>query len=311
MCRTSAVFRQRAGRRPRAPLTPPPLNAPMRHLAPVALLAAIACTGGEKPATDTTAAAAAPAAPNVVTVIASDFTFMAPDSVPAGMTTFELVNNGPNLHHVTLQRIGEGKTFAEYAEAMKNLKPGGPPPPSWITEEGGPNPPAANDTTRVTQHLEPGTYALICFVDTPDRVPHFAKGMVRPLVVHASATPSAPAPTADVNVVMKEYAWEITPVLTSGKHTLKVENAGTQAHEFFIIKLAEGKTPEDMGNWAKTYQGPPPGTAMGGLAGMRPGGVAYVEVDLTPGNYMMICFVPDAKDGKGHMDHGMVLPFTI
>jgi hypothetical protein len=135
--------------------------------------------------------------------------------------------------------------------------------------------------------------------------------MMRPLVVTASTTPSAPAPTEDVKVVMKEYGWEITPALTAGHHILKVENAGTQPHEFFIIKLNEGNTAEDMGKWAATYQGPPPGVAHGGLAGMRPGGVSYVDVNLTPGNYMMICFVPDAKDGKGHMDHGMVLPFTI
>lgn len=315
MCPASAVFRQRARRfhhgPERALLTPPTfLNEPMRRPALVFLLAALACTGGEKPAADSTTAAAAPATPNVVTVIASDFTFMAPDSIPAGMTTFQLVNNGPAIHHVTIQRIGEGKTFAEYAEALKALKPG-TPPPTWITEEGGPNPPAPNDTTKVTQNMEPGTYALICFVDVPDRVPHFAKGMVRPLIVGASTTPSAPAPTEDVKVVMKEYAWEITPALTAGRHILKVENAGAQPHEFFIIKLDEGKTPDDMGKWAQTYQGPPPGTAKGGLAGMRPGGVAYVEVNLTPGNYMMICFVPDTKDGKAHADHGMALPFTI
>jgi hypothetical protein len=279
----------------------------MRHLAPVVLLAVVACAGSETPAADTAAAAATP---NVVTVVASDFTFMAPDSIPAGMTTFQLVSPGPNLHHVTIQRIADGHTFAEYAQAMQALQPG-TPLPSWITEEGGPNPPAPNDTTRVTQDLAPGTYALICFVDTPDKIPHFAKGMVRPLVVTASTTPPAPAPASDVHVVMKEYGWEITPALTAGRHTLKVENAGAQPHEFFIIKLNDGKTPEDMGKWAATYQGPPPGTAMGGLAGMRPGGVAYVDVNLTPGNYMMICFVPDAKDGKGHMDHGMVLPFTI
>ncbi|MBC7897369.1 MAG: hypothetical protein H7066_18270 [Cytophagaceae bacterium] len=280
----------------------------MRHLPYVLLLATIACAGGEKPSADTTASA--PATPNVVTVIANDFAYTAPDTIPSGMTTFRLVNQGQQIHHVTIQRVGEGKTFADYSEAMKALKPGAPLP-TWITEEGGPNPPAPNDTTSVTQEMQPGTYVLICFVDTPDRVPHFAKGMVRPLIVTPSSTASAPAPTEDVKVVMKEYAWEITPALTAGRHTLKVENAGAQAHEFFIVKLHEGKTPEDMGKWAATYQGPPPGTAMGGLTGMRPGGVSWVDVNLTPGNYMMICFVPDAKDGKGHMQHGMVLPFTI
>ena len=27
---------------------------------------------------------------------------------------------------------------------------------------------------------------------------------------------------------------------------------------------------------------------------------------LTPGDYALICFVPDTKDGKAHLIHGMV-----
>jgi hypothetical protein len=32
---------------------------------------------------------------------------------------------------------------------------------------------------------------------------------------------------------------------------------------------------------------------------------------MTPGNYVMLCFLPDAKDGKPHLDHGMVKEFTV
>ena len=44
---------------------------------------------------------------------------------------------------------------------------------------------------------------------------------------------------------------------------------------------------------------------------MRPGVTSYVRARLTPGNYMLLCFVPDAKDGKPHLEHGMVLPFSV
>ena len=36
------------------------------------------------------------------------------------------------------------------------------------------------------------------------------------------------------------------------------------------------------------------------------GGAAYVTVDFTPGDYAFVCFLPDAKDGKPHFEHGMV-----
>ena len=42
-----------------------------------------------------------------------------------------------------------------------------------------------------------------------------------------------------------------------------------------------------------------------------PGGKAFVEVDLAPGEYGLICFVPDSKDGKGHYRHGMAKKVTV
>jgi hypothetical protein len=36
-----------------------------------------------------------------------------------------------------------------------------------------------------------------------------------------------------------------------------------------------------------------------------------VELDLTPGDYALLCFVPDAKDKKPHLEHGMIQQITI
>jgi uncharacterized cupredoxin-like copper-binding protein len=36
-----------------------------------------------------------------------------------------------------------------------------------------------------------------------------------------------------------------------------------------------------------------------------------VDVDLAPGTYGLICFVPDSKDGKGHYVHGMAKTLTV
>jgi hypothetical protein len=39
---------------------------------------------------------------------------------------------------------------------------------------------------------------------------------------------------------------------------------------------------------------------------MAKGAAAYVTIDFTPGDYALVCFLPDAKDGKPHFTHGMV-----
>jgi hypothetical protein len=34
-------------------------------------------------------------------------------------------------------------------------------------------------------------------------------------------------------------------------------------------------------------------------------------MEFTPGEYGMLCFIPDAKDGKPHIAHGMMKQFTV
>ena len=55
-------------------------------------------------------ASAAGAQARTVTITASDFRFDAPDSIPAGLTTFNLVGVGPELHHMQILRLEQGKT---------------------------------------------------------------------------------------------------------------------------------------------------------------------------------------------------------
>jgi hypothetical protein len=44
---------------------------------------------------------------------------------------------------------------------------------------------------------------------------------------------------------------------------------------------------------------------------MVPGTTQYFTADLTPGNYAFLCFVSDGKDGKPHLEHGMVKEFAV
>jgi hypothetical protein len=259
--------------------------------------------------TQASAGAASGAAPRVVTVVATDYAFEAPAEIPAGLTTFELRNQGRTLHHAQLVKLDSGKTAQDYVKA---LKPNAPPP-AWSVAFGGPNAPNPGATANATVNLEPGNYALICFVDTPDHVPHFIKGMVRDLKVTpaAAGAPAPVAPTADVTLTMNDYDFGLPQSIAPGRHTIRVTNAGPQVHEIELVRLAPGKTMQDFLKWGATFQGPPPGDAIGGIAFLENGRDAYFTVDLTPGNYLAICFVPDAKDGRPHFVHGMIKEFRV
>lgn len=271
-----------------------------------AAMMAAAC--GRAEAASNGGAAAAPAEPRVVTVVARDFAFQAPDRVPAGLTTLRLENRGPNLHHIALVRLDEGKHLADVFTALR----AGGPPPTWMHDIGGPNAPDPGSVSVATVMLEPGTYAILCFVPFPDDVPHVMKGMAKEITVTPAIAPAAMTqPSGDVTLALNDYTFSLSKPITAGHHTIRVENGAAQSHEVELVKLAPGKTLQDMMGWLQHMQGPPPGNAIGGISGMQHGQVDSFTYDFTPGNYVLICFLPAPDDGKPHFMHGMVQAITV
>jgi hypothetical protein len=239
--------------------------------------------------------------PNVVTVTTSDFKFEAPAEIPAGLTTFKLVNRGPSLHHVQLLKLEEGKTAKDFLQALK----AGGPPPRWVKEAGGPNPPEAGGTVTTTVPLEAGSYVMVCFIPSADGVPHLAKGMVKPLTVTGPAPAATAEPASDAVMKLVDFDFQLSKPLKAGRQTLRVENAGSQSHEVAVVRMEPGKKPEDFAKWGERPIGPAPGKLFGGVSGIMPGTHAFVDLDLPSGDYALLCFVPDAKSGKPHFVLGM------
>jgi len=268
----------------------------------LALLPLLAC--GRKPAPLATA--------NVVTITATDFAFQAPDTVPAGLTTFKFTNQGREPHHVVLMgaRADAGKTMADLDSVMRMEGP----PPAWLTLPGSNAVTMPGDSGNVTTTLEPGPYVLVCYISSPDGQMHVMKGMSRPLVVTPAAVGAAapPEPQADIVITEKDYDFELSQPLTAGAHTIRVENAGPQIHEVTIELLAPGKTLADYQAWvAGGLKGEPPARPVGGFIGPNPGQHGWFNVTLVPGTYLLTCLVPDAQDGKPHVAHGMIKEITV
>ncbi|HEX5830984.1 MAG TPA: hypothetical protein VFY16_08395 [Gemmatimonadaceae bacterium] len=285
------------------------------HLTRAAIVAAAtllaACAPQDEQSAAATAAAPAaasvPAAANVVAFNATDFSYDGPTTIPAGLTTLRLSGQGREMHHLTVLRLVDGKTFADFEAAVR----AGGPEPRWAVPVGGPNPSAPGDSAEVTQVLEPGEYALVCFVPSPDGKPHLMKGMMKALTVTPGAATVAELPTADIRMVLDDYRFTLDQPLTAGKHVIRVENNAEQPHEVVLVQLAPGKTPHDIIAWIDKPDGPPPGIPMGGVAGMVKGTVVNFPVDLAPGDYGFLCFLPDAKDKAPHFVHGMVQQFKV
>jgi hypothetical protein len=242
----------------------------------------------------------------VVRVTGEDFKFDAPATIQAGLTEFRFLNKGPAIHHMAILKLEDGKTFDDLKALLGN--PG--PPPAWITELGGPNAPSPGVESNATMTLEPGNYALICFVDIGGQ-PHFMKGMVKALQVVAEPGAVAPAPHADAIATLFDYNFKISSPIRAGTRTIRVVNEAKQHHEVELVQLASGASVSDFMKWMDKMDGPPPGKALGGIAGIAPGMSQSFSADFTPGSYALICFLPDSKDGKPHFVHGMIQQIEV
>jgi len=268
-------------------------------------------------ASGSAAASAGPSSAAAATlgVTAKDYAFDLPASVPAGVTAITLTNAGQEEHQAQLVKINAGKTMTDLLGALQD------PDPSaalqLITLSGGPNgvQPGAAGTSTVS--LEPGAYAFLCFISSPDGTPHLAKGMVAPLEVTGTAA-STDLPAGDASLTVKDFSFDLSS-LSTGKHTVTVKNDGPQAHEATIVKLTGGMTVDTILGMLTASpapgesppSGPPPWTDAGGITGIAPGTTANMDVDLPPGDYAFICFVPDPATGKNHLELGMIGPLTI
>ncbi len=272
----------------------------------LALAAASAATLGcnRKPAPPP-----APPTANVVTITAKDFSFDAPDTIPAGLTTVKMHNAGKEVHQVVFIRIDSGKTMAETQAALTNPNMA---VPGWMVFPLGANGVVPTDSSNATATLTAGHYVLVCFLPSADGTPHVAKGMVRPIEVTASTAAAAPEPAADVVMTAKDFTWDLSVPVTAGSHTIRFENAGPQLHEVQIMQLAPGKTAKDISKWmAAGMKGEPPARPVGGFAGAMPGGHGFFTATFAAGKYVFLCFVPDSKDFKPHVVHGMIKEITV
>jgi uncharacterized cupredoxin-like copper-binding protein len=240
-------------------------------------------------------------------VTATDFAFDAPAEVPSGMTRIVLVNKGQQLHHVQLFRLTDGKTMADLAAGLKNPDA----TPSWMVASGGPNAADPGATTEATVQLLPGNYAMLCVIPGPDHAPHVAKGMLRPLTVTGAQQAANVTPTANDTLTLTDYAFALASPLKAGVQTVRIDNQGKLDHEAVVIRLAPGKSANDCVAWVYNQNGPPPCDGAGGTTAIAGGSQDYISVNLTPGHYALLCFIPDPKDSRPHIMHGMVKEFTI
>lgn len=242
-----------------------------------------------------TSSAVSPAShAHVVDVIAGNYYFKAPDTLPAGLTTLRLhVRDGS--HMAILVRLDSGHTAADLLRARHE----GHPRPSWMHFIGGPGFPPPNRTDNATMILAPGNYLLLCDVRDRDGAWHLEKGMFHPIVVRPTTTASRGVlPRPDAVVQMRDYRFVFSGPIHAGTRTLRVVNDGSVLHELRLVHVLPGHTGNESMNWKPGDKTPQPDEDVMALVGIPPGGVLTTSIAFKKGEYVVFC-VPE-------MAHGMM-----
>jgi hypothetical protein len=109
---------------------------------------------------------------------------VSPDPLPAGDQIWEVSNTGETqAHHLVMQRVPEGTTADQILDEFHGMMAGTPPAQDSISAQSTYVGYAALQSGRYTTHqefdLDPGSYAVICFIiDPATQMPHMMNGMV-------------------------------------------------------------------------------------------------------------------------------------
>lgn len=117
---------------------------------------------------------------------------------------------------------------------------------------------------------------------------------------------------SDVLIVAEDYRFSGPDRIADGWHIIQLKNRGRDTHHVQFLKLSAGKTANDFNDAlaADSTQLPSWVVRYGGVNSVMPGEEATVMLELDPGEYVLICGIPD-QQGRPHVVRGMAKALTV
>lgn len=280
------------------------------------LLLAACSPKAQVPAPAAPAAAAPAATIPEVTIEFNGKDFKVPANMPGGIVSITINNTADKPKAIGISRLRAGKTSAQVYQLMKEHPEDYAGVFALISSVASLDPVAPGKPEHLIADLKTGDFILDATDHYDDQPPPDAPRVYGEF--SAKEVVGTLEPTAQVNLDLTDFALVGVDQLGAGKLLWKVHNVGKQWHMFLIAKPNDGVSPEDVVKAASSDgppSGPPPFEFVGGVAPISEDERQWVEIDLKPGPYVLLCPLPDmaAKDGPpmSHAAHGMHKIITV
>ena len=326
-------MRSPSGPRPHARRVRPFLHSvPFVTVAACAVLViAAGCSKGQNnaapSASPTGSASAVAAGVPTYDVFVQNFTYHGmPSSVPANKPVVVSFTNKESFeidHEFVVLQLPAGKTPQDVIADAKNK--GAKAEDDWIHYADSGDPIPTNSSHAVTMTLPPGNYVATCWqtgkAGGGTGPPHVTIGMIAPFTASASTpAPAGAGVPVSANVSVQNFTYHGMPSSVPANKAITIGFQNKESfeidHEYVVLQLPAGKTPQDVINDAKKKgasaeddwihfadSGDPLPTNYG----------TTVTMDLPPGTYVATCWqTGKAGGGTGppHVTIGMIAQFT-
>ncbi len=117
-----------------------------------------------------------------------------------------------------------------------------------------------------------------------------------------------------VDVTAVEYAYQGAPTeLDAGRVSFAMRNDGVEEHEMVLFRLNDGVEASSFDELMAEGEDAMANLTFTGVAFGGPDTTSYTAVDLEPGTYFLVCFIPvgGGEDGPPHFMEGMHQTITV
>jgi hypothetical protein len=228
-----------------------------------------------------------------------------PQELSAGLTTLNFDNQTEAPVAPILARLNEEVTMEQFIEVISTEGPEAAIP--LVSLLGGTEI-APEQSFAITFDFAPGNHLLLEFNSEVPAIQPF-------VVVEAEEAVEAELEEAAVPVIMADYLFSMPLEIEAGVQTWYIENGGEQWHEMSIARVEPGTTVDQiMAAFMAEESGEQPEIVVEEtffFAPVSAGEYVQFELELEPGTYFVVCFLPSFEDGQPHIMHGMYQFITV